>query len=55
MRGRFNVFTNVSIGIEIDGVYNAVVGGENPFGFIYARVLDNNGIDFGQAIGELDG
>lgn len=40
---------------EIDGVYNAIVGGENPFGFIYARVLDNNGVDFGQAIGELDG
>lgn len=40
---------------EIDGVHNAIVGGENPFGFVYARVLDNTGIDFGRAIGELDG
>lgn len=39
----------------VDGVYNAIVGGENPFGFIYAGVLNPDGVTYGQSTGELDG
>jgi hypothetical protein len=40
---------------SVDGVYNAIVGGDNPFGFIYAGVLDPDGINYGRPDAELDG
>lgn len=39
----------------VDGVYNAIVDGENPFGFIYAGVLYPGDVTYGLATGELDG
>lgn len=38
----------------VTGVYNAVVGGDNPFGFMYAGV-DHPDITYGLATAELDG
>ncbi|RFA11689.1 hypothetical protein B7R22_18415 [Subtercola boreus] len=40
---------------SVDGVYNSIVGGDNPFGFIYAGVQNPGTISYGQATGELDG
>ncbi|MCJ1688472.1 hypothetical protein [Rathayibacter sp. VKM Ac-2927] len=38
----------------VTGVYNAIVGGDNPFGFMYAGV-DHPDITYGLATAELDG
>ncbi|WP_148060342.1 MULTISPECIES: hypothetical protein [unclassified Rathayibacter] len=38
-----------------DGIYNAIVGGADPYAYVYIRVLDNNEVDFGQAIAVLAG
>lgn len=41
-------------GFTVTGVYNSIVGGDNPFGFIYAGV-DHPEVDYGLATAELDG
>ncbi|MBF4459183.1 MULTISPECIES: hypothetical protein [unclassified Pseudoclavibacter] len=40
---------------SVDGVYNAITGGENPFGFIYAGVNNAANVTYGLAVAELDG
>lgn len=39
----------------VTGVYNAIVDGENPFGFIYAGVENPDGVTYGLSDAELDG
>jgi hypothetical protein len=55
--GRFTPVDPVTGRFSFDGVYNAIVDGENPFGFAYAGIAeeDADGAIFGYDVAELDG
>lgn len=42
---------------EFSGIYNAIVGGDNPFGFAYVGVEEEDayGVIYGYDVAELDG
>ncbi|AZZ56898.1 hypothetical protein [Rathayibacter iranicus] len=55
--GRYTTVNQATGRFQFTGVYNAIVGGDNPFGFAYAGVeeADSGGITFGYATAELIG
>ncbi|NRD08972.1 hypothetical protein [Rathayibacter agropyri] len=55
--GRYATVIQATGRFQFVGVYNAIVGGNNPFGFAYAGVeeADAGGIVFGYATAELIG
>lgn len=55
--GRYAPVDPTSGRFEFTGVYNAIVGGDNPFGFAYAGVEeeDADGATFGYSVAELIG
>ncbi|MCJ1703342.1 MULTISPECIES: hypothetical protein [unclassified Rathayibacter] len=55
--GRYVAVDPATGRFEVHGVYNAIVGGDNPFGFVYAGVEaeDADGALFGYTVAELIG
>lgn len=55
--GRYATVDQSTGRFEITGIYNAIVGGDNPFGFVYVGVEeeDSGGANFGYATVELIG
>ncbi|NQX06128.1 hypothetical protein HQQ82_13135 [Rathayibacter sp. VKM Ac-2856] len=55
--GRYAAVDPATGRFEVRGVYNAIVGGDNPFGFVYAGVEegDADGALFGYTVAELIG
>lgn len=53
--GNFVPIDQVTGAFAVDGVYNSVTGGENPFGFIYAGVRNAGSVTYGLSVAELDG